>query len=135
MKRLLPFLACIIFEKMKKKVVWLVVSGWMVAALLLTSCAPAVVEEEAKKVAPPVKEEVVVVEEEELIAITFKTVATELQAHKWDVRDQKLLPILNKMESLIREAAALHAEGKSAEVDARVAAYRALYEKNAGVLK
>ncbi len=71
----------------------------------------------------------------ELITITFKTVATELQAHKWDVRDRKLLPVLNKMESLIREAAALQAEGKSAEVDARVAAYRALYEKNASVLK
>ncbi|MEE9241403.1 MAG: cytochrome c peroxidase, partial [bacterium] len=71
----------------------------------------------------------------DLITITLKTVATELQAHKWDVRDRKLLPVLNRMESLIREAAALHAGGKSAEADAKIAAYRALYEKNAEVLK
>ncbi|MBI3931489.1 MAG: ABC transporter substrate-binding protein [Chloroflexi bacterium] len=46
---------------MKKKVVWLVVSGWMVAALLLAACAPAVVEETGK-VTP--KEEVVTPREE-----------------------------------------------------------------------
>ncbi|MBI2328427.1 MAG: ABC transporter substrate-binding protein [Chloroflexi bacterium] len=45
---------------MKKKFVWLVVSGWMVVALLLSACAPAVVEEE--KVAP--REEVVTPKEE-----------------------------------------------------------------------
>ncbi|MBI3930919.1 MAG: ABC transporter substrate-binding protein [Chloroflexi bacterium] len=45
---------------MKRKVIWLVVSGWMVAALLLSACAPAVVEEE--KVVP--KEEVVTPREE-----------------------------------------------------------------------
>ncbi len=37
---------------MKKKVTWMVVSGWMVAALLLTSCAPAVVEEAPKAETP-----------------------------------------------------------------------------------
>ena len=46
---------------MKKKFVWLMVSGWMVAALLLAACAPAVVEEEKvvlrEEVVP--KEEVV----------------------------------------------------------------------------
>jgi len=52
-------------KKMKKRIVWLVVSGWMVAALLLASCAPAVVEKEEEKVAPPVKEEVVVEPKEE----------------------------------------------------------------------
>ncbi len=71
----------------------------------------------------------------ELIMITLKTVATEIQGHKWDVQDQKLLPVLNKMESLIREAAALHAEGKTAELDAKLAAYRAVYGKYAAVLK
>ena len=51
---------------MKKKVAWLVITGWMVAVLLLASCAPAAVEEEAEKVAPVVKEkEVVVVPKEE----------------------------------------------------------------------
>jgi peptide/nickel transport system substrate-binding protein len=38
---------------MKRKIVWLWVTGWMVTALLLASCAPAAVEEEEKKVAPP----------------------------------------------------------------------------------
>ncbi len=37
---------------MKKKVIWLVVSGWMVASLLLASCAPAVVEEAPKAEVP-----------------------------------------------------------------------------------
>jgi len=49
---------------MKKKIVWLVVSGWMVAALLVASCAPAVVEEE--EVVVP-EEEVVVPEEEVVV--------------------------------------------------------------------
>ncbi len=35
---------------MKKKAVWLVVSGLMVAALLVTSCAPAVTEKEEEEV-------------------------------------------------------------------------------------
>jgi len=51
---------------MKKRIAWLVVSGWMVTALLVASCAPAVVEEEAEKVTPPVEEEEVMVPEEEV---------------------------------------------------------------------
>jgi len=49
---------------MKRKLVWLAMSGWMVAALLVTSCAPAVVEEE--EVVVP--EEEVVAPEEEVVA-------------------------------------------------------------------
>ncbi len=45
---------------MKKKTVWLLVSGLLVAALMLTSCGPAVTEEE--------EEEEVVTEEEEEVA-------------------------------------------------------------------
>ncbi|MBI3040911.1 MAG: hypothetical protein HYY80_04605, partial [Chloroflexi bacterium] len=45
---------------MKKKVIWMVLSGWTVFTLLLSACAPAVVEEE--KVVP--KEEVVTPKEE-----------------------------------------------------------------------
>ncbi|MBI2329566.1 MAG: hypothetical protein HYU85_08060, partial [Chloroflexi bacterium] len=37
---------------MKKKVIWLVVSGGMVLTLLLSACAPAVVEKEKEEVAP-----------------------------------------------------------------------------------
>ncbi len=63
---------------MKKKVIWMVMSGWMVAALLLTSCAPAVVEE-AEKVAP--KEKVVVPKQE----VVPEVVAPEKETNmvKW----------------------------------------------------
>jgi hypothetical protein len=71
----------------------------------------------------------------ELIAITLKTVITELQAHKWDVQESKYMPILDKMESLLREAVELHRKGKTREVDLKIAAYRALYKKNADILK
>lgn len=71
----------------------------------------------------------------DIILITLKTVATELEAHKWDVQDPAHMPVLDKMESLIREAAALFEAGKVSEADAKVAAYRKLYEKNAEVLK
>lgn len=71
----------------------------------------------------------------ELIAITLKTVATELQAHKWDLQNPKHMPILNKMELLIREAVELHRNGKTKEVDAKIAIYRGLYRKNVEVLR
>ena len=47
---------------MKKKIVWLILSGLMVLSLLLASCAPAVTEEE--EVVPPEEEKEVVTEEE-----------------------------------------------------------------------
>jgi cytochrome c peroxidase len=70
-----------------------------------------------------------------VITVLLRTVVDELQAHKWDVQDRGHLPILNKMESLLREALAAHTEGKTKETDAKVAAYRALYKKNAEKLK
>lgn len=71
----------------------------------------------------------------DLITITLKTVAKEIQAHKWDVQDQSRLPTLNKMESLIREAAALYVKDKIAAAEQKIAAYRAIYDKNVEVLK
>jgi peptide/nickel transport system substrate-binding protein len=50
---------------MKRKVVWLVVSGLLVAALVLTSCGPAVTEEEEEEVVTEEEEEVAEEEEEE----------------------------------------------------------------------
>ncbi len=73
--------------------------------------------------------------ESELVTTLLKTVAFELRAHKWDVQDKGHLPILNKMESLLREALDLHLKGKGEEADAKVAAYLALYEKNVEKLK
>ncbi len=54
---------------MKKKIVWLLVTGLLVAALILTSCGPAVTEEE--------EEEEVVTEEEEEVAEDEEEVADE----------------------------------------------------------
>jgi len=58
-------------ERMKKRIVWLMMSCLMVAALLLASCGPAAVEEEVvtpgeEEVAPS-EEEVVVTEEKEMV--------------------------------------------------------------------
>ena len=52
---------------MKRKIVWLVVTGWLVAALLLASCAPAIVKEEAEKVAPSVEKKEVVMPKEVVV--------------------------------------------------------------------
>ncbi|MDA0999097.1 MAG: cytochrome C [bacterium] len=71
----------------------------------------------------------------DLITTLLKTVAFELRGHKWDVQDKGHLPILNQLETLLREALDLHLQGKSKEVDAKIAAYRTLYEKNVDKLK
>jgi hypothetical protein len=70
----------------------------------------------------------------ELITVLLKTVADEIQAHKWDVQDRQHLPILNRMESLIREAHASHLAGKTNEVDIKIETYRKLYKENADKL-
>ena len=62
---------------MRRKIVWMVVSGWMVAALLLTSCASAVVEEEPEKVAP--KQEV----PKEKVALEAVVPEKEANMVKW----------------------------------------------------
>jgi hypothetical protein len=71
----------------------------------------------------------------EIIIITLKTVATELEAHKWDVQDRRHMPVLDKLESLIREAALLFEMGNVSAADGKIAAYRKLYEKNTSALK
>ncbi len=70
-----------------------------------------------------------------LVTVLLETVIDELQAHKWDVRDKGLLPTLNRMESMLREALAAHKAGKADETDAKIAAYRTLYQKNSGKLE
>ncbi len=70
-----------------------------------------------------------------LIIITLKTVATELEAHKWDVQDSRQMPVLDKLESLIREATKLFEMGNESAAEGKITAYKKLYEKNATVLK
>ncbi|MBI3040074.1 MAG: hypothetical protein HYY80_00150, partial [Chloroflexi bacterium] len=66
---------------MKKKVIWLVLSGGMVLTLLLSACAPAVVEKE-KKAAP--KE--VVTPKEEVVTPKEEAVAKEVVVPKEEER-------------------------------------------------
>jgi hypothetical protein len=61
---------------------------------------------------------------------TFKTIAQEIRAHKWDVQDDRYLPILDRLAVLMDEATEALERGDAEAADERVAAYRALYEKN-----
>ncbi len=71
----------------------------------------------------------------ELITILLRTVADEVQAHKWDVQQKEMLPTLNRMEGLLREALAAHQAGKIDETEAKLAAYHGMYEENVEQLK
>lgn len=71
----------------------------------------------------------------ELLNTLFRTVETEINAHKWDVQDQRQLPVLNELEGLMRRAYAANLAGDSGEVDAIVAQYRETYAEHADVLK
>ena len=71
----------------------------------------------------------------ELITVLLKTVAREMQAHKWDVQDKENLPILNEMEEKLSEALRAHLAGDVKLTDQKIAAYSALYQKNQDKLK
>ncbi len=71
----------------------------------------------------------------ELIDTTFKTIAFEIQAHKWDVQDQAYLPVLDRLSELVAKAAEASRRGEQAAVDQLVAEYRELYEENKEVLR
>jgi hypothetical protein len=73
--------------------------------------------------------------ENELLDVTFKTIAFEVQAHKWDVQDEGRLPVLDRLTEIMVEAYEARRRGDLAAVDARVAEYRALYENHAEVLQ
>ena len=73
--------------------------------------------------------------ENELLDVTFKTIAFEVQAHKWDVQDEGRLPVLDRLTEIMVEAYEARRRGDLAAVDARVAEYRALYEDHAEVLQ
>ncbi|MEE8137384.1 MAG: cytochrome c peroxidase [Thermoanaerobaculia bacterium] len=66
----------------------------------------------------------------DLLDTTFRTIASEIQAHKWDVQDQRYLPILGRLAALMDEATEAIRAGDGATVDTRVAEYRRLYEDN-----
>lgn len=71
----------------------------------------------------------------DLMGITFRTVAAEIRAHKWDLQDYTQLPVLDKMAELMDQGDAAIKAGDRARVRQIVGAYRQLYEKNKEVLK
>jgi len=74
-------------------------------------------------------------DERELLDVTFRTVAQEIRAHKWDVQDAAQLPVLDRLAELMDAAVAANGRGDGAAVAARVADYRALYRQNAEHLR
>ena len=71
----------------------------------------------------------------DLMGITFRTIATEIRAHKWDLQDYSHIPVLDQMAALMDEGDAAIKAGDRARVRQIVAAYRHMYEKNREVLK
>ncbi|MFC2057162.1 ABC transporter substrate-binding protein [Chloroflexota bacterium] len=77
---------------MKKKIVWVVVSGLMALSLVMASCAPAVVEEEEEVIVEEEVEEEEVIVEEEVVAPGVEvpkyggvlTVGQERDITRWD---------------------------------------------------
>lgn len=70
----------------------------------------------------------------ELNSITFQTVATEVRNHKWELQNWDYLPLMDRLARLMDEAYAANEAGKYDVVDAKVVAYRELYEEHADVL-
>jgi cytochrome c peroxidase len=70
----------------------------------------------------------------DLMGLTFRTIATEIRAHKWDLQDYSQMPVLDQMAELMDQADAAVKEGDRPKIRQIVAAYREMYEKNKGVL-
>jgi cytochrome c peroxidase len=66
----------------------------------------------------------------DLIQATFRTIAFEIRAHKWDIQDDQYLPVLERLAEIMDRAVAAEAAGDRRAVDALVAEYRKLYEAN-----
>ena len=75
------------------------------------------------------------IDNRELIAITFRTIASEIRNHKWELRNPTYRPVMEKLAALMEEAARLNRAGEFKQVDAKVAAYRHLFARNVENLK
>jgi hypothetical protein len=71
----------------------------------------------------------------DLMGLTFRTIATEIRAHKWDLQNQTHLPVLDKMAELMDQADAACKKDDRGTIRKLVAEYREMYEKNKEVLK
>ncbi len=73
--------------------------------------------------------------EERLVAITMRTVADEIRAHKWDVQDRSQLGVLDRLAGFIDQAGTAFVAGKMPQAEAHLAAYKSLYTEHREVLK
>ncbi len=71
----------------------------------------------------------------EIMNTLFQTVALEINAHKWDVQDERYLPVLSTLAELMTEAYEENLSGNRSRVDAIVDEYRHIYTENAEYLK
>lgn len=65
----------------------------------------------------------------------FQTITTEIHAHKWDVQDQKYIPVLNEMADLMDSAYMAILGNDVDTANEHVATYREMYAANAENLK
>jgi hypothetical protein len=66
----------------------------------------------------------------ELILATLQTVALEIRAHKWDVQDDRYLPVLDQLAEIMDRAYERGQSGDWPQVDALIAEYLKLYGAN-----
>jgi cytochrome c peroxidase len=71
----------------------------------------------------------------DLMGLTFRTIATEIRAHKWDLQDYAHMPVLDKMAALMDQADAARKTDDRATMRKLVAEYREMYDKYKEVLK
>ena len=70
----------------------------------------------------------------DLQAVTFRTIAFEIRAHKWDLQDWTHMPVLDRLARLMDEAAAALEQGDAQRVRALVGEYRRTYEEHRKLL-
>ncbi len=75
------------------------------------------------------------IDKRKLITTTFRTIASEIRNHKWELQDLTYRPVMEKLAALMEEAERLNRAGKFQQVDAKVAEYRRLVERNVENLK
>lgn len=71
----------------------------------------------------------------DLIKITFRTVASEIRNHKWELQDDSHRPTMERLADILDEAYDAVDRKDYDPVDKKVAEYRKLYEENVEKLK
>ena len=69
------------------------------------------------------------------MALTFRTIASEIRNHRWELQEMEYLPVMTRLADLMDEAEASTAAGDSVLTKAKMADYWALYKKNVENLK